>query len=439
MRACRRIASASPSSGSDLVATAQIDAVDAELARELVELRLGSERDLGHAEAAKRAEAQFVGVGDAAAGANVGNAVRAALHQQRIAEDARAVVAVGAAVEQDLDLARDERAVAASAGPDADRERMARPHRLEILLTRQDHSHRPARLHRQQHHRRLDVRLHLVAEAGADARRQAAQLGHRQAERFADARLHAKNRLVRRPQRDAARGLDLGQGADRLQRDVRLGLGGEGRLDDGVAAGPRRVDVAAAELGARAQVAVGAGVEDLDVFRRALVDQRRAGCERRRRIDDRSQLFVVDPDQARGLARDRLAVGGHRGDDLADVAHLALGERRLVLDEGAHPVALVEIVAGDDRAHAGQRAGRAQVIAADAGVRVRALQDRAVQHSGAMQVGDVLRAAAELVVAFELRDTEADRGAGERAHAADPHVAAARVAAALRTAATMRA
>ena len=39
---------------------------------------------------------------------------------------------------------------------------------------------------------------------------------------------------------------------------------------------------------------------------------------------------------------------------------------------------------------------------------------------GAMQVGDVLGAAAELVVALELRHRDADRGAGGYAHAAAP-------------------
>ena len=81
-------------------------------AGELVELRLGGEGDLRHAEAAEGAEAQLVGVGDPAVGAHVRDAIRAALHQQRVAEHARAVVAVGAAVEQHLDLARHERAVA---------------------------------------------------------------------------------------------------------------------------------------------------------------------------------------------------------------------------------------------------------------------------------------------------------------------------------------
>ena len=91
---------------------------------------LGGEGHLRHAEAAERAEAQLVGVGDAAmARERAGMRYGPQLHQQRVAEHARAVVAVGAAVEQHLDLARDQRAVALGAGLDADRERMARAHR----------------------------------------------------------------------------------------------------------------------------------------------------------------------------------------------------------------------------------------------------------------------------------------------------------------------
>ena len=47
----------------------------------------------------------------------------------------------------------------------------------------------------------------------------------------------------------------------------------------------------------------------------------------------------------------------------------------------------------------GRAAGRAQVVAEDARMRMRALQHRAMQHVGAIQIGDVLCAAADLLVA----------------------------------------
>src|SRR5205823_9813285 len=75
----------------------------------------------------------------------------------------------------------------------------------------------------------------------------------------------------------------------------------------------------------------------------------------------------------------------------------------------AHAVRRIEVVAGHDGAHAGQRAGGGEVVAADPGVRVRALQDRAMQHAGAVEVGDVLRTARELLLALELGDGAPDR------------------------------
>ena len=160
---------------------------------------------------------------------------------------------------------------------------------------------------------------------------------------------------------------------------------------------------------------------------------RRAGGQRLLRVDHRRQHFVVDTQQPRRLARDGLGVRGDGSDDLADVAHLALGESRLVLDECAHAVAIAQVVAGDDGAHAGQRQRGLQVVAADARVRMRALHDGGMQHAGTRQVGDELGAAGELLVALQLRNRRA-HGVHGGAHAAD---SARSAAAAARTAWTM--
>jgi hypothetical protein len=138
------------------------------------------------------------------------------------------------------------------------------------------------------------------------------------------------------------------------------------------------------------------------------VHQRRLGRQRSAGIGHRRQFVVVDFDQAGCRAGDRLRVGSHRRDDLADVADLVLGERRLVLDERAHAARGIDVVAGDDGAHTRQGQRAAEFVATDAGVGMRALQDRAVQHAGALEVGDVLRPAGELLLAFELRDRRAD-------------------------------
>ncbi len=141
---------------------------------------------------------------------------------------------------------------------------MPRAHDLEILLAREDELHRPARLHRQFHGDRLDVRLHLVAETGAHARRDATELRHWDAERFANIGLDAKHRLIGRPQRDPAGCVDLRERAARLERHMRLRLRGVVPLDHHLGLRPRR-GVALGEIGARADVAAASGVENLEV------------------------------------------------------------------------------------------------------------------------------------------------------------------------------
>lgn len=273
---------------------------------------------------------------------------------------------------------------------------MARANGLEVFLAAQDQLHRPPRLHRKQHHQRLDVRLHLVAEAGADTRCQAAQLRHRQAKRFAHARLDPEDRLIGRPQRYPARRVDLCQGAARLQRQVGLGLGLEMVLDDQIAAGPGALDVALQVRRARTQVALGAGVEHPRIGCRVVVHQRGVGLQCIGWIEHRPQHLVIDPDQSRCGARNLHSVGSNACHDLADVSHLAFGKCRLVLDERAHVMTVVQIVAGDDRANTLERHGCGHVVAADAGMRVCALDDGAMQHAGPIQVGNVLRGTAEL-------------------------------------------
>ena len=99
------------------------------------------------------------------------------------------------------------------------------------------------------------------------------------------------------------------------------------------------------------------------------MDERRARRQRLLRGQHRRQLLVLDLDQldrlARGLEIDR----GDSRDRLADIAHLAAGQRRLVLDERAQMM-LAEIGAGDDRLDAGQRQRRRDVVGEDAGMRI---------------------------------------------------------------------
>ena len=138
------------------------------------------------------------------------------------------------------------------------------------------------------------------------------------------------------------------------------------------------------------------------------MQDRRAGCERLVDRKHRRQRLVVDLDRRGGLAGD-LGIG--RGDcryHLADVAHLAARDHRLVLDDAAR-ARPVEIGAGEDRLDAGDRARRVHPIADDPRVGVRAGQERGVQHAGQLDVVGVLGATGRLVACLQARGARTDR------------------------------
>ncbi len=79
-------------------------------------------------------------------------------------------------------------------------------------------------------------------------------------------------------------------------------------------------------------------------------------AERRVRIEHRGQFLVVHPDEPHRLPGDLLGLRGHRGDLVADAAHLgAVGraalQREMILGEAERM--LLHPVGGDHREHAG--------------------------------------------------------------------------------------
>ncbi len=130
---------------------------------------------------------------------------------------------------------------------------------------------------------------------------------------------------------------------------------------------------------------------------RLVPQQRRAGGERRRGIDDGGQRTVRDRDLLGGVARLLAGVGDDERDRIADMPHPVASQRRArrhdhrrdgrdLRDAGqrADPVG-VEIGGGEDAAHARHRARRVGVDAVDQRMRVRRAQDtpRAAGPSGA--------------------------------------------------------
>ncbi len=145
-----------------------------------------------------------------------------------------------------------------------------------------------------------------------------------------------------------------------------------------------------------------------------LVDLGRTLVGRPLGVDRCRQRLVLHLDQLGGVGGGVAALGHHHRHSVADVAHGVDGEDRMGwgLQVGQQPshrdhaagLALLDVLAGEDRHH--PRRGRRLVgfDPGDAGVGVRAAHDDRVQHAGQDQVVGVLAAAGDQSGVFPALD-----------------------------------
>ena len=133
--------------GCNDVLEAQVDGVHAQMFCDLVNLCFTGEVDLGIAKATERSKAHLVGVDEPPNAANIGNVVGAARHEQGVAQHAGAIVPIGSAVEQNFDIAGNQRSVIPDAGLAANTHGVARAHTFEVLFAREDQLHGTSRSH----------------------------------------------------------------------------------------------------------------------------------------------------------------------------------------------------------------------------------------------------------------------------------------------------
>ena len=128
---------------------------------------------------------------------------------------------------------------------------------------------------------------------------------------------------------------------------------------------------------------------------RRLIEQQR-GARRHgfRHGHHRRQNLIIHIDQRQRSERRRLVVGHHRGDAVADIAHLRR-QHRLILDP--HPIDRLqpaEIVAGHDHANARQMRSARGIDFSDACMGMGTAQNLCVQHAGDRAIEGVDGAAA---------------------------------------------
>ncbi len=312
------------------------------------------------------------------------------------AEDRLRLAGVGAVVRPHLDFLRHDATVLAETEPHPVAHRHARVAREEFLLAAVNELDRAPALAGEEgtDHGGIVV-TGLAAETSANLGLDHAHLGFGEPERGGVAAACEKGGLRVAPHCDAVV-VPFCDAADGLERCVPLARGFPGALDDEVGCLEAGFHIATLE----AEVV-------RNVAGRVVVNQRGAGGERLVEREHGGQHFVLDHDLVHGRACRFRIQRGDRSHLIADVADFPDRERIEVRTEGA-PFAFRRVGAGCDCFHAGHGRGGAGIDREDASVRVRAPQHRRVQHSGKMQVGDVLRRASDLRNGVGARNVLAD-------------------------------
>ena len=326
-------------------------------------------------------------VGDGVGPGHVGDALHRA-----VAGEPR----VGAGVEVARDLARDDAAVAHHAVLDEMPLGPARAAVEHLLLAAEHVAHGPARQHGAEDGQRLGERIDLAAEAAADRAADEVQAVGGHVEQLGGGAEREEQRLRAGVHHEAVVGLGRGDRAVGLGRRVLDGRHLVALFDHEVGRGERALDIAEAQLLVVVLLVVLEGVG-----RVGLVHHRRAGLDRLLHVEHRRQRVVVDADLGERVVGRGLALGHHRHDRLALVAHLVDGQQRLVVlaevDEAQQRVLVDRHVGGADHAlDAGRALGRRHVDGAQARMRMRAAQHLQMQQALEGMVVEIARAAGDV-------------------------------------------
>ena len=275
----------------------------------------------------------------------------------------------------------------------------------QVLGARLDPLDRPSDLQRADD--RADVsgiHRHLVAEAAAEIRRDDVDLvlgdaGDERERRAIDVR-----RLRRHVKLQAPHRVEVRDAAARLER------GGMAALEPDALLDPLR---ARRHRAGRAVLVADFPMEDVVGLLFAVRTEQhlvglrgeRIGHDRQRRVVDLHRLGAVDGRRAR--------LGEHGGDFLILEEHLADRQDHLLVEpvEGRQPPETggLEVLARDDRHHAGHLHRLADVDVLDLGVRVGAPHQREVEHARQREVVDVVALASKEARIFLALHGDADR------------------------------
>ncbi len=141
-----------------------------------------------------------------------------------------------------------------------------------------------------------------------------------------------------------------------------------------------------------------------NVVRLVFVDQVRLGLHRLFWIEPRRQQLVLHVDQLQRLLRRRLAHRCHARNVVADIPHLVDDQRVLIMSNRKYAVGSRRVLTGDDCHHAFNRERTPQIDLANAGMRIRRMQNLSHQHPRQAQIVCILSAARRFLRRIYQRD-----------------------------------
>ena len=361
------------------VGAPELDGVLAEPLGQLVQLHLEGEARLHRAMAAFRAARRFVGVDARGVEAIRGHGVGSGEQLAGVVGGHQPERRVGAPVQHHLGVHRLQPPLRIGAGPVLHVEGMPAAMGVEHLFAGVENLYRATRHHGQAGDAEFEVEgLRLAAERPAHRGLNHADGGGIQPQNRGELAVQVMGHLGGGPHRQAPALVVAADGAVRLDGRVGRPLEEVVALHDHLRGRHALVHLAEAEphpLGDVPVPSLPAGLVDERPF---LASIRR---ERRRRIQVGGQLLVLDPNPRQRPVRGVLVHRRHRRHAVADVAHPLHAQRILVGRPGNDAVADRHVPARDDGAHALERQRPGGVDGDDAGVRVDAPQDLAVQHA----------------------------------------------------------
>ena len=401
----------------DRVAQPQLDRVDCERARRVVDQRLARRLPGCPADAAVRSRRALVRerrVDDVADVADVVHTRQERGGTQRVDQARPRMGEVRPSVAHVAALEREEAAVRVGREREVADDLLGVAARGERLVAVLHPLHRRAQAARELgDDHLLDEQLDLQAEAAPDVGADHPHPRVLQPEQRCEHAAHEEGHLRGRPhgQRSLA-GVPVGDHAPAFERRRVAAAEVEALAEDVRGAGERRIDVARLEFDVREVVSA-----------EVVVQHRRPRRERRFRIDDRRERLVVDLDQLGRVLGDVARARDDDRDRLADVAHAVDGQHapdaglrlRPGGDRRGERREIEQILAGDDERDTLEGACSRGVDSDDPGMGIRAAVEGDMERAGRLDVVEVRSPAREEARVLGAHHSGADVTAGHPA------------------------